>query len=676
MKIYIPFNSNDFNNIFSTLTISPVGFYPLRNFGFKRASSSIFNNLQYTLIGYNVPIFSRRDFSENDGYVINLEVESDTEYPSVKTKGVTYYEITDTVFLFKGFRLIFRSEFELRETFARSLKSIETKFTGMAKRHSVLAKEFGDILWVETSFKFKGKDDLRNTISFEKERRINKVLGTTLGFFIGLNNSVGGEFGKLKALKRELENLSTIFSNSVNSKTDNGEKERLLNCLNEIYSFYEHLESLNETLLLNSIGLSSTLFSDLLSSTIYGVSILDLIKSGLTEYNFEILPMQLKIDVARRCIESKYNIKYPDSYLSRIDDILLRIRRDINDLINDKKSKKDFNEDELFILTGATPIAFKSESAILSKEKKYLEFVIDFFVNQDYILNVETFFSERGAILSQLGNHLKLNISEFDNSDAKKFLLNLFDSFKNLRSAFKANAIESEVFRSLAVLFTTGRDLYKYFDNVIYAGVENLNVPLSIWGSVYGYSSIPKTYTEEFFNTDYKGEILTKVFQKNLMVILEKEKVSKDATETNSNSYSVHPSFGNEKDEVENTYNSIEIDEHIDYTHENVKSSYISETQPEINQEDAKFTLSKKLSSFEIELRKDSKLDYDEIVVIAKRAFAEIYEPLSFENISDDNFTKLLKSSLKMKAKKTSMLTADVIKRVMVAFKNNLEVQK
>lgn len=639
MKIYIPFNSNDFNNIFSTLSISPAGFYPLRGYGFKRVYGCLFNSYDFSLLGYSKPIFSQKDYDRDNGYIINIELDfPEKKLIKANFKGSDLYEIKETVYLFEEFKLIFRKESELAETFARSLKSIETKFHYLARRNSMLVTAYEDIIWMQNGYKLKIKDLLPENISFEHERNTNKILGATLGHVIGLQNSVGGEFSKLKALKRDLENLTSVFSNSIILKSGNGEKERILICLNEIFKFYEQISTLDEELIFNSSGFSSSDIAKLGLGTLYGVNALSLIKEGLMRINPTNLPMQLRIEQTRRNIETSFNSKYPDAYLSRIEENINQIRSGIDSLIGQKQLNQDLTEERLLILKGVNPIELKTSSIDNDIEKKYFDSVLDFFVTQDKITSSETFFSERGNILSRLGNHLKQTVPEFEGSEEKKFLLVLFESFKNLRSSFDPKISNYETFKSLAVLFTSGRDLLKYFDNVSFAGVERLSISLSIWGAVYGLSSLPKTFTDDIFGQPNKSNLVIDALRLNLTTLNEKADEKLDSLKE-PEGISVQPANPTHL-----------VDKSIDRSKERLFEIKIKEREE---------VLRIQAVHFEKLLRADKDLNNDDVISSVKNALFESSDILRLDDlkVSDASLVKNFEQSLKNKSKKIVVLS-------------------
>ena len=69
----------------------------------------------------------------------NIEI-SELEFAEANS-GIKYFPIEKTIFLTNDFKLLFRSEKEMNETFAKSLKSIETKYASLAKINSKVLKQ-------------------------------------------------------------------------------------------------------------------------------------------------------------------------------------------------------------------------------------------------------------------------------------------------------------------------------------------------------------------------------------------------------------------------------------------------------------------------------------------------------------------------------------------------------
>jgi hypothetical protein len=631
MKLYIPFNSNDFNSVFSTLSISPRGFYSQRKYSFKRAYECLLNPLEFSLIAYPDPTFSTKDYDKDNGYTVNIEVDlSNDMLTKISSKALNAYEIKDTIYLFNGFKLIFRTKKELVEILAKSLKSVETKFADLAKENSFLAIQFENAKFLDQEVKLRRADKISPHVSFQDERRTNKLIGSAMGFFIGLNNTIGGEYGRLKSLKRELENLKAVFLSNITQKSDNSEKDRILACLGELKKEFDQIEPISETILFNCTGLTSTEFAGVTSSKIYGFNTMDLILEGLMALNAKNLPMQLRIELTNRCLQSPFNTKYPDHYIKRFEENIYGIRENIDFLIHSKKKRQEINSEKLLLFEGLSPIRIKS-SIEDSLELKYFESIIDFFVNQDELSTSEILFSNRSELLTHLGNHLKNSVADFDGSEEKIYLLSLFNSFKNLRSPFDASKVRFESFKSVAVLLTSGRDINRFYDNVVSVGVEEIKIALGIWGAVYGYATLPKTLTEEIFYESGKTNLLLKNLEQNMLFI------------------------------ANNDLNFPKVVQSVQEKQTNQKLTTTQQSKSEDLEKSKLLLIAKSLSA-------DKGLNNEDIISPALHAFQEVYSVYStgILNNSNEFLIKNIEESLKIKSKKYKALKkGGVIKKIL-----------
>jgi len=73
-KLYLPTSTLNFNNIFSSESISPLWFYGKRNFGYKRFEPVEPNSFQNSILLYNhYPAFEIKDY-EQDNYPMIIEI--------------------------------------------------------------------------------------------------------------------------------------------------------------------------------------------------------------------------------------------------------------------------------------------------------------------------------------------------------------------------------------------------------------------------------------------------------------------------------------------------------------------------------------------------------------------------------------------------------------------------
>lgn len=84
MKLYIPTTSLNFNNILSTESISPKGFYASRGFGYSRWFSIPENNLDGAILLYEYPAVFTRPKSDLEDHPLLIEIETDEDFPVAK----------------------------------------------------------------------------------------------------------------------------------------------------------------------------------------------------------------------------------------------------------------------------------------------------------------------------------------------------------------------------------------------------------------------------------------------------------------------------------------------------------------------------------------------------------------------------------------------------------------
>jgi hypothetical protein len=513
MRVYIPFNSNDFNSVFTTLSISPCCFYPNRKYSFKRSTTTFLNESENFLIGYEKPIFHNREFDRDYGFPILIEIEIEIEKKEstwqTTANGLNYVIIDRTVTLFNTFKLLFRREKELNETFAKSLKSIETKYSALAKQNSEVIKVDIDCFVNEVPLiKFPYVNNNFNALTFFNERKINRIFGTILGSSIAHTNLTSKEWQEISLLLRLLNNNLSLFLNKA-SDNNEFEKKQVLEKIGKIFKTYEKIEKLEEAIMLDSnSSFTSELLNTLKESKLFGISAFNLLIEGILTTSKTELPLSLMLEKLKRSVNSKFNSKYPSNYIERVNKAFSDVRNKIEDEIflsrkNNKLTieslvRPHFVNDrmELFI-----------PESLLENEKKYFIQCLKFFIETDNISDLESFFTNRKTILIELAKHFKETINNFEGSKEREFLYELLKSFDSLRGGFDISRTSNEVLKSIAVLFTSGRDLFNFIENNEREEIQHSLIYYTLWGSIYGAAILPKTLTESI--TEDKSNVMT-----------------------------------------------------------------------------------------------------------------------------------------------------------------------
>ena len=222
MKLYIPTCTLNFNNILSSESISPLGFYARRGFGNKRFYPVCANDKEQVIILYSK--YPRFEIEENDleNYPMVIEIETDDykdgffekakEHDGVETY-LCYHTINLNPF---HCRIYFNSYQERQGVLSKAEQSLENKFYKLyAPNIDVKPKEkktfFGvakdlftqsekdDFLWNPSYVNFKIKNE---PINVSRDVLLDRIKGFIYCYLIGANSSVSNEVGKLKALSR------------------------------------------------------------------------------------------------------------------------------------------------------------------------------------------------------------------------------------------------------------------------------------------------------------------------------------------------------------------------------------------------------------------------------------------------------------------------------------------
>lgn len=516
MKVYIPFNSNDFNSVFTTLSISPCSFYPNRKYSFKRATTTYLNESEDFLVGYEKPIFHNRELDRDFGFPVLIEIENTESEWKTLANGLNYIIIDNTVFLLNNFKLLFRTEKELNETFAKSLKSIETKYAALAKQNSEVIKVDCFVNEIP-SIQFPTVNNNFNSLTFYKERKLNRLLGAILGSSIAYTNLTTKEWQEISIQLRFLNNNLSLFLNKV---TDNNEfeKKQVLEIINKILKVYETVEKLEEAIMLGSnSSFTSEILNTLKQSKIFGISAFNLLIEGLMITSKADLPLSLKLEKLNRAINSKFNSKYPSNYIEKVNNAFSDVRNKIEVEINLSRKNNKLTSDALFKPQFVyDKLKITIPKGLLENEKKYFLQSLIFFIENDNIPDLETFFTNRKSILIDLAKHFKDNIDNFDGSKEREYFLELLKSFDSLRGGFDISRTSNEVLKSIAVLFTSGRDLLRFIENNEREEIQSSLIYYTLWGSIYGAAILPKTLTESITENQSNVKIIISAYSETI----------------------------------------------------------------------------------------------------------------------------------------------------------------
>lgn len=466
--LYIPTCSQNFNNIMSSESISPAGFYERRNFGMKRFIRVEANNLNDRIALYqDIPEFNLPSTDE-DNFPIYIRIDTscyDEElFYESGLDGIYYCDQTIYITPYSCIFFFF-NEADYRIVYSAQQRSLTTKMTRLyANAFCPIKKSFVVKKYDYTHLKNSEKD-ISEYIA--QDRRINKLKGFYLAYLIGLMKDMSPSIVRLYHLTNQLSDaLDSALTNTRNSVIQES----------HIEDIYDHLNRTFRELSNESQLIEKAIVKDSQQYQIEG-DLLSYIKSH-GWYN-----------------DWKHQKHIPETYqitpLLTHSDLEVK-ERHINNLvkhIDELRGQKHPNIEELPTIMQGTLTAIP--------EAEFLEFVYRETMKEIY--NSSDFINDRYLFSIGVCKQYKSFVGEEKFSIVRDYLNSLN---KNLKSyiEFDINSYEDEDFRAYAAFCQKGTpdDFGKLEDYLINSEIPLLHKSLAIAGMVFGYADMPKTFTECF----------------------------------------------------------------------------------------------------------------------------------------------------------------------------------
>ena len=414
--LYIPTCSQNFNNIMSSESISPAGFYERRNFGMKRFLRVEANKLNDRIALYqdipefnipstdedNFPIYIRIDTSCYDE---ELFYESGVEgiYYSDQTIHITPYSCSFFLFSNADFRVVYSAQ----------QRSLNTKMTRLYAKAFYPIKESLVVKKYDYTRLKNSEKDISEYIA--KDRKINKLRGFYFAYLIGLMKDMSPSIIRLYHLTNQLSDaLDSALTNTRNSIIQES----------QIEDIYEHLNRTFRELSNENQMIEEAVAKDTQQYQIEG-DLLTYIKSH-GWYNdwkrqkhipetYQVVPLLIHSD-------SEIKERHIDNIVKKIDEL---------------QGKRHPNIDKLPIIIQGTLTAIH--------ESEFLEFVYRETMKEIY--NSSDFIDDRYSFSIDVCKQYKNLVGEEKFSIVRDYLNSLN---KNLRSyvEFDINSYYDEDFRT------------------------------------------------------------------------------------------------------------------------------------------------------------------------------------------------------------------------------------
>lgn len=228
---YIPTSTLNFNNIFSTESISPKSFYLERGFGYGRWQTVEENKFDDIILLYDIAHEFNRPASDVEDHPMLIEIKTEEYFDKIQD-GV--YKSERTIYLDPlHTRVIFFSEEDKQMTLIRSENSLETKMLHLYERCLVVKRYKG--IFPPIDSRFIG-DSPRKGELINEDRMINKMKGLLYGYYIGALLSTTAEKIEKISILREINNIFMSILSSP-SRVPSSEQRRRLNDLFDSLKF-------------------------------------------------------------------------------------------------------------------------------------------------------------------------------------------------------------------------------------------------------------------------------------------------------------------------------------------------------------------------------------------------------------------------------------------------------
>jgi hypothetical protein len=511
--LYLPTSSLNFNNIFSTESISPASVYARRGFGYKRFEKVQPNPLDHALLLYGkVPVFEISD-PERDNFPIVFAVEvPESQCQRLRERnGVTVFRTPATLYLTpSSATVLFRNEAELKQTVVASTRSLETKLVDLYKRRGCLRVQGS-----EPSFPWSGvdfadvpdEDETALRDSVRRDQRIDRMKGFLYAYVLGAYRTLPGNTVSLNHLARRIRNTVTSMLSGGNDAPP-AQWDSLLDAILAFDRAFNLCDAATMALLSQLPLQHQKNGLDGFLKDVRGVA-------GADGYLRFI--NRLKIDRKLYCVGGVYTQLREGAVSSNtasVNDALLEMEQCVYGITQKVQGASRIQlseESAATIFTGSEMrlAALPTASSVSSNDAPTIIALVDELTHSKY--SVREFAASRLAIAKDCGLTIKgmVEDGQWQGSPTEKYVNGLL---KNVGrgDAFDVSSTESLFLRSLAAFILKGDELEKLEDFLVSNAIGDFCVAFGFYGAFAGFAALPRTLTDPFYSmddTDYLRQI-------------------------------------------------------------------------------------------------------------------------------------------------------------------------
>lgn len=465
MKLYIPTTSLNFNNILSTESISPKGFYALRGYGYSRWFSIPENDFDGAILLYESPAVHVRPKSDLEDHPLLIEIETDEDFPVAK-EGIRYSK--HSIYLNPwNTKFIFQNEKDRTVAYSLSDSSLETKMLRLYNNKIIVASIQGSFPTMEgISIDFTIEDSC-----IEKDRQINKIKGLLYGYYIGACLSSSKDDIEQINILKEIQNIFAAVVSSVERTPSNVQKERL----EYLFTSYAKKEPLYQELLVE-IGNVDKINHVLAILQKYGIKVMldwrkivNELQYDSEEPNYAISWVKSEISNLRRKMASRNILLSPD-----VEEIITsngKISK-VSSIVN--------NEENLLYISWGNNILINFNGKVSSMRAELADAITK-------------------SAIDTLGDN-------WANSLIRTFLNQLR---KHVRGEEFTQPWDNGVLSSIAAVISKGDDWENLLNFMQSKGMTDYRIAFSFYGILNGFANLTRDFTDILLNqkSTYVAEI-------------------------------------------------------------------------------------------------------------------------------------------------------------------------
>lgn len=522
MKLFIPTCTLNFNNIFSTESISPKVNYVRREFGNKRYYSVEANCLDWAITLYSkYPVF-HVDSIDLENYPMVIEIDTD-DYESTKFKnvgsnnGIEVYICESTIYMNPFHCFVYFDSYEARQgVLTKAEQSLENKFSKLYSPNFRIWRHEVKSLWNKTCDLFSKTQQaefvwnttytptitVANT-NMGDDAYIDRLKGFLYCYLIGANSSVSKEISELKAIAGTLRNTLSAVVNSPEHRPTEKQDEILVDNIKLFNSIFKEKD---ETVQKNQEKITNFLGQNPLE-----INVEEAIRFLKYCNVYDDFCNKLRLSPVYDANELWTSVEYAtqDAYATAIGNLSRAVLKvEISELSKREKAhlkdllQVDDSKNVLIIDTSFTHEFYeKLIKSLLCLEYKEV-------MNENGVEEPLAIAFNGGNILQQImGEHWK-------NSPIREYVNSLLNHFQD-NTAFDLFAIENDVPISFAAFCQKGDSIDRLKDYLVQNGIGNYKLAFGLYGATRGFASLPKTFTTGLINgnKEYFKEVWLTVYE-------------------------------------------------------------------------------------------------------------------------------------------------------------------